>query len=386
MASNATHIRPSFRRDFRIAIICALPLEYDAASLLVDEFWDKDGMQYGRTDGDSNTYRNGRIGAHNVVLMLLPSMGKVQSAASANSLRISYPGISLALLVGVCGGVPGVHEMVLGDVVVSDDLVQYDFGRQYPGEFVTKYQAQDHPRSQSKEIRSLLAYFRTDSGRIELQQDTAKHLNALQAAAVIKRHRLTYQYPGSTKDKLFPASYRHKHRWPSICELCCGQTEVFCCEAAGVSCAQLGCDEALLIQRSRLEISGTSKEPSCPNPELFIGRVASADKVMKSGEHRDKVAKQYDVIAFEMEGAGMWDEMPTLVVKGICDYADSHKSKSWQPFAAATAAAATKSILIRCIVADSIDVKEHTGKYYKRFKRTYLGRYEHRDDLIVKQS
>ncbi|PTD01267.1 hypothetical protein FCULG_00012945 [Fusarium culmorum] len=40
-----------------------------------------------------------------------------------------------------------------------------------------------------------------------------------------------------------------------------------------------------------------------------------------------------------------WDEVPCIVVKGICDYADSHKNKAWQDFAAATAAAVARAIL-----------------------------------------
>ncbi len=34
-----------------------------------------------------------------------------------------------------------------------------------------------------------------------------------------------------------------------------------------------------------------------------------------------------------------------MVVKGVCDYADCHKSKKWQDFAAATAASALRAIL-----------------------------------------
>jgi nucleoside phosphorylase len=66
---------------------------------------------------------------------------------------------------------------------------------------------------------------------------------------------------------------------------------------------------------------------------------------MKAGEDRDDIAKENGAIAFEMEGAAVWDEVPCIVVKGICDYADSHKNKRWQNFAAATAAAAMKAIL-----------------------------------------
>jgi hypothetical protein len=76
--------------------------------------------------------------------------------------------------------------------------------------------------------------------------------------------------------------------------------------------------------------------------------------VMKSGVHRDRIAGKEGVIAFEMEGAGVWDEVPCIVVKGVCDYADSHKHKGWQDFAAATAASAAKAMLEQYIQSDKI--------------------------------
>ena len=66
---------------------------------------------------------------------------------------------------------------------------------------------------------------------------------------------------------------------------------------------------------------------------------------MKSAQHRDKIAGTEQVIGFEMEGAGVWDHFPTVVIKGVCDYADSHKNKRWQRYAAATAAACMKAFL-----------------------------------------
>jgi hypothetical protein len=66
---------------------------------------------------------------------------------------------------------------------------------------------------------------------------------------------------------------------------------------------------------------------------------------MKSGQHRDEIAKTEGVIGFEMESAGIWEVMPTIVVKAVADYADSHKSKDWQPYSAAVAAACAKAIL-----------------------------------------
>jgi nucleoside phosphorylase len=66
---------------------------------------------------------------------------------------------------------------------------------------------------------------------------------------------------------------------------------------------------------------------------------------MKSGKHRDAITKTERVLGFEMEAAGVWDNSSCIIVKGVCDYADSHKSKTWQCYAAATGASAAKAFL-----------------------------------------
>src|SRR5438034_9949769 len=163
---------PSCREDFEIAIICALPLEYDAVALLFDEFWDEGGDQFGRAAGDPNTYTTGRIGKYNVVLALLPHMGKVNATSAAASVRWSYIGLRLALLVGICGGVPKTgkgDEVLLGDVVISKAIVQYDFGRRYPDGFRQKDTVEDNLGRPNKDIRGLLAVLETDLGLERLQ-------------------------------------------------------------------------------------------------------------------------------------------------------------------------------------------------------------------------
>ncbi|KXJ88858.1 hypothetical protein Micbo1qcDRAFT_166307 [Microdochium bolleyi] len=40
-----------------------------------------------------------------------------------------------------------------------------------------------------------------------------------------------------------------------------------------------------------------------------------------------------------MEAGGVTNEIPCLVIRGICDYADNRKNDDWQNYAAATAAA-----------------------------------------------
>jgi nucleoside phosphorylase len=107
--------------------------------------------------------------------------------------------------------------------------------------------------------------------------------------------------------------------------------------ATETSCEQLGCDEQQLVPRARVS------QPS--RPIVHFGLIASGDTVMKSGEDRDEITTRDNVIAFEMEGAGVWEHFPSLVIKGVCDYSDSHKCRRWQGYAAATAAAVMKAFL-----------------------------------------
>lgn len=51
------------------------------------------------------------------------------------------------------------------------------------------------------------------------------------------------------------------------------------------------------------------------------------------------------MLCFKMEGASLAAAFPSVVIHSICDYADLHKNKSWQPYAAATAAVVTKELL-----------------------------------------
>ena len=353
--------RPTHRGQFEVAIICALPLEYDAASLLFDEFWDNDNGQLGKAPGDSNTYTTGRIGRHNVVLVLLPHMGKVNAASASACLRMSYARIRLEILLGICGAVPVLEsenhrEVLLGDVVLSNQVVQHDFGRLYPDGFIRKDSIKDNLSKPNKEILSLLAVIQTELGLQQLQEKTAFFLGQLQGKATYIKRRACYSYPGTSCDKLFEAGYRHMHHVPSncICQQWKVNSDPVCENAINSSCDSLGCDRAYLIERHRLkqldELGLGSGES--PMPFIHVGAIASGDTVVKSGEHRDAIAKKDNVIAFEMEGAGIWNETPCLIIKGVCYYSDSHKNKVWQDFAAATAASSAKAILERYIQTD----------------------------------
>ncbi|KAL6411850.1 nacht and ankyrin domain protein [Ilyonectria robusta] len=345
MSSHASALR---REDFQIAVICAVGCEYDAVALAFDEIQEGDGGQLGNAPGDNNKYKTGRIGSHHVVLLLLPGMGKVNAASAAASLRSSYANIKLAILAGICGGVHGARtskELLLGDVVISKSIVQYDLGRQHPGKFAPKDTVEDRLGRPSKDIRSLVAIFETRDGRDDLQRRASQALEQIQQKAMNAGHRDLYNRPTASEDRLFEPGYLHRHRdsWN------CGCSESGACKAASsASCEELQCDGSL-VPRSRLKKRKFQHHEGdalvAPELGVFIGCVGSGDTVMKSGLDRDRIAKDHDLIAFEMEGAGVWDEIPCIIVKAVCDYADSHKNKKWQDFAAARAASTTKALL-----------------------------------------
>lgn len=335
---------PDTRNKFEIAIICALAVEYDAVSLLIDRFWDEHGDKYGRAIGDLNIYTTGRMGGFDIVLVLLPEIGKVSSASAASSFRSSFPNITLALLVGTCGGVPYTkdnEEILLGDVVISKTVIQYDFGSQYSERFLTKETLENKLGRPGTNIRSILAVMETDHGRERLESRAAVLLEQLQRHAGQKKTRrpVKYEYPGILKDRLFESSYVHKHQ-VLLPHRCC--EEAPCHLSHMLSCADLGCEDGYLLQRQRLK-------DQAQNFSIFIGHFGSGDKMLKSGTYRDEIAQRHGLLAFEMEGAGIWDELPCIIIKGISNYADGHWNvdSNWQQFAAGTAAATARALIER---------------------------------------
>ncbi|KAL4971144.1 hypothetical protein BDW66DRAFT_155969 [Aspergillus desertorum] len=265
----------------------------------------------------------------------MPGMGKGSAASVASSLKISYKRIEVALVVGICGGAPypvSGGEVFLGDVIISDSVVQYDFGRQYPGGFEKKLGVRDTLGRPNRAIRSILASLQARRSRKDLQDKLLQHLQALQKSLS------AWCYP-TIDDILFEASYQHKHYDFTLpaCPCLDSMPEDICKTAVDSPCTSLGCDMDRVCRR----------RPSTEHnsPRVHIGTVASADTVMKSGEHRDRLVQSEGVVGFEMEGAGVWDNISCIIIKGVCDYADSHKNKAWQVYAAATGAAAAKSFL-----------------------------------------
>jgi nucleoside phosphorylase len=315
---------PRHRDDFETAVICALSIEADAVLAVFDRTWE---YTYGKFETDKNTYTAGRIGNHDVVLTCLPGMGKASAANVAANLRSSFHRVRLCLVVGICGGVPSykrpdadhaAEEILLGDVIISNGIVQYDFARQFSDKVVRKDNPDDNLSRPPPEIRSFLSMIGGLS-RQRLRENTHFHL----AEICNKRGFEKLKYPGANEDKLYESAH---------CDVCaeCENEEL------EPSCK---CDDKRPVPHSRFG------NREAEGPQIHFGRFASGDLVMKSGHHRDQIAKKENVIAFEMEGAGVWENFPSMLVKAVCDYADSRKNKEWQGYAAAAAAACTKAVL-----------------------------------------
>ncbi len=371
-------VAPQTRADFQVAIICALGEEADAVLAVFDRNWSDAGISIKKPRGDSNAYAHGAIGQYNVVVVYLGEMGISAASVAATSLRSSYTRINLALVVGICGVVPsygaghGETQIWLGDIVISTAVVRYDNGRQFPSGFARKVALEDSLGRPRQEVRPLLAQLKSRHFRDKTTHDIAVYLDREQ-----EDPKQYASYPGPTLDKLYHPSYLHEHHEANTkCGECKGE-DVPCPR----NCESLKCDEVIrrrdfscpnckaddvgnppLRDSAQGDINNnddssvsdqqaTLQNPLVPklqhshHPSIHFGRFGSANTVMRSGENRDDLARDANVIALEMEAAGVWDSFPTLVIKSACDYADSHKNKDWQKYAATTAAVCMRSVL-----------------------------------------
>jgi hypothetical protein len=123
-----------------------------------------------------------------------------------------------------------------------------------------------------------------------------------------------FKYQGIELDQLFEADYYHRN--------------------SGRGCES--CDKGRLLTRQSRDTS---------DPVIHYGLIASTNQVMRHGVSREILRQEEDILCFETEAAGLMNNFPCLVIRGICDYSDTHENKCWQPYAAAAAAAYAKELL-----------------------------------------
>jgi len=80
-------------------------------------------------------------------------------------------------------------------------------------------------------------------------------------------------------------------------------------------------------------------------PVIHYGVIASGNTLVKNDAERDQLGADLGAKCVEMEAAGLMNDFPCLIIRGICDYADAQKNDIWQKYAATTAAAFAKELL-----------------------------------------
>ncbi|KAL3456597.1 hypothetical protein BJX64DRAFT_293931 [Aspergillus heterothallicus] len=285
--------------DYTLGWVCALPLEMTAAIAMLDET--HPDLTYPSTD--TNAYALGSIAGHDTVIACLPAgvYGTISAATVASHMMTTFPQIRFGLMVGIGGGVPGEgYDIRLGDVVVSrptgtrSGVVQYDHGKAMQGgRFVLTGSMNNPPQLLLTHIALLEA---------EMLDHDEEFISYVVQETLEKHPHLRKRFarPEADTDVLFSAR------------------------------------------------EAVPRQPrASAGPRVFYGTITSGEQVMKDSETRDKLAQELGVLCFEMEAAGLMNQIPCLVVRGICDYSDSHKNKYWQGYAALTAAIYTKLLLSR---------------------------------------
>ncbi|ETS84912.1 hypothetical protein PFICI_02937 [Pestalotiopsis fici W106-1] len=302
---------------YTVAWICAIGTELVAAKQFLDQTHD-DADQL--PNHDDNTYVLGNIARHNIVIAALPQgqYGLVSAAIVARDMVRSFPNLRFALMVGIGGGAPSKrHDIRLGDIVVSSPgsgmggVLQYDFGKTIQDESLqTTGHLNQSPQCLLRAIPFLEADYESDGNGID-----EKIVHVLEKKPLLRKK---YGKPDSSTDRLFNSTYKHAGDNDQECTATCVDTE-------------------LIVRSTR------SEEQDGPN--IHFGLIASANQLMKDAHIRDQLSSEKDVLCFEMEAAGLMNQFSCLVVRGICDYSDTHKNKAWQGYAAMAAAAYAKDLL-----------------------------------------
>ncbi|EED11805.1 hypothetical protein TSTA_109850 [Talaromyces stipitatus ATCC 10500] len=325
--------RPLHRQNFEIALIYALPVEREAVEALLDVKYETHSLSSGKSPGDLTAYITGRISGYHIVLAYLPHPGKAIAAGAASYLRSHFEGIKICIVIGVWG---------------------------------------DNLGNRNLEITSFLRNLSCQPALQRLQHKTLSYSKEL----LEQLRSPEFAWPGADEDKFSPSNYRHKHQDPNVCTTCarCYHLEDSVCDAASkLSCIALGCDDMLLERRGwrnrqgELEASdGLLSRNSLMSGVAEIVGAAGIGRALLSISGRILGV----LIAFEMEGAGVWQYLPTIIVKG--------------GYSAITAAASTKVIIeewsmqrpLKALIPFSLSdgayhIDPGAGRYYVLWNKKY---------------
>lgn len=238
-------------------------------------------------------------------------------------------------MVGIGGGAPShKHDVRLGDIVVSvprdgeGGVLQYDFGKTIQDQSFRQTGFLNRPpKVLLTAVHGLMAKYDLDGHQLEEAINSILEKNP--------RLRKHYKRPDQSSDRLYRIEVTHPSNGEASCVAVCGD------------------DPSNLIPRRE-----RTKDED--NPAIHYGLIVSSNRLMKDALLRDKLAQEKDGLCFEMEAAGLMNHFPCLVIRGICDYSDTHKNKEWQGYAAMVAAAYAKDLLYR-IAPSRVEAEKKIG-------------------------
>ena len=302
------------RDDYAVGWICALPIEVAAARATLDRVYDN--LPPDGNSDDNNNYILGSLQGHNAVVAYptFGECGRTSVADVATQLHASYRSVRYNLMVGIAGGVPDTEEDIrLGDVVVSKStagwpgVVHYDVNGERTDDQFVRGRAFDQPTPML-----LSAMGKAETAAIFDESKMPRYISE-----IVQKDPVNFAHPGPEQDVLFEPNYDHATIEP---------------EESGCS----HCDPDRIRSRQPREVQ---------DPKVHYGLIASCHHLPRHGATRDNFAHKHGILCFETEAIGLRDAAQYLVIRGICDYADSHRSELWHPYAAAAAAAYAKEVL-----------------------------------------
>ena len=341
---------PSRPEDYTVGWISAIPIEKAVACEMLDEEYPRERWPWFDTQRDYNSYTFGCLHGHNIVMACLPKgrYGNASAAVVAQQMRASFPSIRFGLMVGIAGGAPSQkRDIRLGDVVVSSPtpqycgVIQYDYGKAI----------RDHDFEETGHMTPPPEMLLNALANLEAQHKRKGHQLAKTVADMLsktKRLRTECARPADHTDQLYKASYKHYKKDPCACQTLDHQPLSPLTPDADNFPASPDAQGSVFPAKdsqNSISISRDRRAPHQDNIAIHYGLIASANRLMKDADARDVLVQKHDVLCFEMEAAGLVNSFPCVVIRGICDYSDSHKNDLWQGYAAANAAAYAKELL-----------------------------------------
>lgn len=292
-----TRILDEEYNDVKIGIITALEKELVAMKAMMNNVVEK----FFKGKGSGHRFFVGEIKSANNkihrVALACCGMGNNQAAIRAMNMLNHFVNIESIIMTGIAGGIPFPQDVSkhvrLGDIVVSNGIIQYDYEKDSCGRIICR----SEPPLPSAEL--------------------------IEAVSIIKI-----------------GQYENKFPWVKYIKKYSNKIGFIKPD---------NCNDILHDINGNIIPHPQDNERN-ENPKVFYSKIASANILLKNPKKRDNLMKKFDVSAVEMEASGIADatwnsSIGYLVIRGICDYCDTYKDDKWQEYAALVAAAYTRTLI-----------------------------------------